>query len=178
MASSCDGDDDGLFLIDSAWGEDATVALLDAIDAEIGRPVYRAIVTHFHDDRISAVEVLERRGVTVYGTPLTRLLAAAEDNVVPADSLTGLAEIGSAVSIGPVEVFYPGVGPATDNLVVYVPEVAVRFGGCAVHEASRETAGNVEDADLFTWPTAIRRVQGRHFEAEVVVPGHGAPRWR
>lgn len=168
-------DGDGLFLVDAAWGEDATAALMTAIEAEIGLPLRGGIVTHFHYDRVRGVRVLENRGITIYATPRTRRLAAAEGNVVPSTLFRGLADAGSAVSIGPVEVFYPGAGHAPDNLVVYVPEAAVLFGGCAVHEQSRETAGNVEDADLSAWPAAVRRIRARYPEAEVVVPGHGIP---
>lgn len=168
-------DGDGLLLVDTAWGEEATAALLDAIDVEIGLPVRKAIVTHFHDDRLSGTDVLEAHGVTVYATPLTRRLATAEGNVVPRDSLTDLDAPGDAVAVGPVEVFYPGAGHASDNLIVYVPQAHVLFGGCAVHEASRETNGNVADADLGSWPMAIRRVQSRYPDVEVVVPGHGVP---
>lgn len=168
-------DGDGLLLIDPAWGEAATVALLTAIDAQIGRPVRRAIATHFHDDRVAGTSVLERRGITVQGTPRTRQLAEKADNAVPAGTLAGLAEVGSAVPLGPVEVFYPGAGHTEDNLVVYVPEAALLYGGCAVHEAVRENAGNTEDADLRSWSDAIRRVQTRYPDATMVVPGHGAP---
>ena len=168
-------DGDGLFVVDSAWGEQATAALFSAIEIEIGLPVRAAIVTHFHDDRVSGVRVIESRGVTAYGTPLTRELATAEGNAVPSTPLWGLADAGSVVSVGPVEVFYPGAGHSLDNLVVYVPEAAVLFGGCAVHESAREVAGNVRDADLRSWPAAIRRVQERYPEAKIVVPGHGVP---
>ncbi len=168
-------DGDGLLLVDPAWGAEATAALLDAIDTEIGLPVRRAVVTHFHDDRVAGADVLAARGIEVFGTPLTRRLAAAAGNVVPAFSLVGLATPGSAVRVGSVEVFYPGAGHSPDNLVVYVPAGNVLFGGCAVHEASRETVGNVADADLSSWPVALRRVRDRYREAEVVVPGHGVP---
>ncbi len=168
-------DGDALLLVDTAWGEAATAALLTAIEKEIGLPVRRAVVTHFHDDRVSGAGVLESHGVAVHATPYTRQLAAAEGNAVPSPTLMGLADAGSAVTIGPVEVFYPGAGHAPDNLVVYVPEAAVLFGGCAIHEHARETAGNVADADLPAWPTSVRRIQARYPDAEVVIPGHGVP---
>ena len=168
-----DGDD--LLLVDSAWGGKNTAALLEAIEAEIGLPVRRAVSTHFHDDRVGGVDTLIAAGVATYGTPLTRRLAKARGNEAPVHLLDGLSEPGDAVRLGPVEVFYPGAGHAPDNLVVYVPEAAVLFGGCAVHEASRQSAGNVEDADLNTWSSAIRRMQDQYPEAEVVVPGHGVP---
>ncbi len=168
-------DGDELLLVDTAWGEKNTAALLAAIEAEIGLPVRRAISTHFHDDRVAGVDVLAAAGVTTFGTPLTRSLAAQEGNEVPDRILDGLAEPGSAIRVGPVEVFYPGPGHAPDNLVVYVPEVQVLFGGCAVHEAERTTAGNTADANLIIWSDSIRRIQAQYPEVEVVIPGHGAP---
>jgi metallo-beta-lactamase class B VIM len=168
-------DGDGLLLVDPAWGGANTAALLAAIASEIGLPVRRAVSTHFHDDRVAGVDTLAAAGVATLATPLTRRLAAAEGNEVPTYSLDGLERPGSAVRFGLVEVFFPGAGHTRDNLVVYVPGAGVLFGGCAVHEVSRRTAGNVADADVGAWAASIRRVQARYPEARLVVPGHGAP---
>ncbi len=167
-------DGDGLLLVDSAWGEDATAALLDSIATRIGLPVRRAVATHFHDDRVSGADVLRARGVEVFATPLTRRLAATEGNTVPSSALGGLDSPGDAVRLGSVEVFYPGPGHAVDNVVVYVPAAGVLFGGCAVHEATRQGPGNTADADLDAWPSSLRRVRSRYPDATLVVPGHGA----
>ena len=168
-------DGGGLLLVDTAWGSENTAALLAAIRADIGLPVRRALSTHFHDDRVDGVEVLRAAGIETFATPLTRRLAEAEGNDVPARALEGLAEPGDAVRFGPVEVFYPGAAHASDNLVVYVPGARVLYGGCAVHHRARTSAGNVADADVDGWPVSIRRVQARYPEAELVVPGHGEP---
>lgn len=168
-------DGDELLLIDTAWGAENTAALLAGIEAEIGLPVRRAISTHFHDDRVGGVETLRAAGVETFATPLTRRLAEAEDNEIPALALDGLEEPGSAIPFGPVEVFYPGAGHAPDNLVVYVPRARVLLGGCAVYEGARTRPGNLSDADLAAWPASIARVQERYPEVEVVIPGHGVP---
>lgn len=164
-----------LLLISTAWGTENTIALLAAIEAEIGLPVTRAVSTHFHDDRVAGVEVLNSAGVETFATPLTRQLAESRGNEVPRGVIEGLDQPGNGVGFGPVEIFYPGAGHAPDNLVVYVPESRVLYGGCAVHEASRSTPGNVSDADLEAWPESVRRVRERYPEAEVVIPGHGVP---
>ena len=103
-------DGDGLLLVDAAWGEENTAALLAAIEAEIGLPVRRSVSTHFHDDRVAGVDTLGAAGVATFATPLTRRLALAEGNEVPAQALDGLSEPGDAVQFGPVEVFYPARG--------------------------------------------------------------------
>ena len=77
---------------------------------------------------------------------------------------------------GPVELFYPGAAHSTDNLVVYVPSANVLYGGCAVHELSSTSAGNVADADLAEWPTSVERIQKHYPEAEVVIPARSTGR--
>ncbi|MDW2142274.1 VIM family subclass B1 metallo-beta-lactamase [Vibrio alginolyticus] len=168
-------DGDELLLIDTAWGAKNTAALLAEIEKQIGLPITRAVSTHFHDDRVGGDDVLRAAGVATYASPLTRRLAEAEGNEIPTHSLEGLASSGDAVRFGPVELFYPGAAHSTDNIVVYVPSSNVLFGGCAVHELSRTSAGNVADADLAEWPTSLERIQERYPEAEVVIPGHGLP---
>ncbi|WP_412063530.1 subclass B1 metallo-beta-lactamase [Rubrivirga sp. IMCC45206] len=168
-------DGDGVWLVDTAWGEAATAALLAAVDAEIGLPVRGAVSTHFHDDRVAGADVLRERGIPVYASSMTRRLAAAEGNAVPSDSLAGLTVPGALVQLGAVEVYFPGGGHTRDNVVVYVPDAGVLAGGCAVHEAARTTAGNTADADLDTWPDALRSIRDRFPDAEIVVPGHGPP---
>lgn len=168
-------DGESLLLIDTAWGQRGTERLLLAIEKSIGIPVTRVISTHFHEDRVGGAQYLAEIGIATYATPLTRALAQAEGNEVPERDLEGLAEIGSLVSFGPAQIYYPGAAHSADNIVIYVPEAQVLFGGCAVHEASRKSAGNIADADLAEWPKSIKRIQQKFPEAKVIVPGHGVP---
>lgn len=168
-------DGESLLLIDTAWGQKGTERLLLAIENSIGAPVTRVISTHFHDDRVGGTQYLAEVGVATFATPLTRVLAKAEGNEVPENDIMGLLETGGLVSFGPVQIYYPGAAHSADNIVIYVPEAQVLFGGCVVHEASRKSAGNVADADLSEWPKSIQRIQQKFPEAKVVVPGHGVP---
>lgn len=164
----------GLLLVDSAWGEAATAGLLDEIRQRIGLPVRKAIITHFHSDRISGTHVLEEAGVEVQATPLTKKLSASIDGPVPKGTLRGLKSPGSSVSIGSVEVFYPGPAHTVDNLMVWLPKRHLLYGGCAVRAMSWSSLGNLKDADVASWPEAIRGEQARYPNVEIVVPGHGS----
>lgn len=164
---------DSLLLIDPAWGAAATDELLRRIEKKIGLPVQRAIITHFHDDRTDGVDVLERTGVRVLATPLTQKLAAADGGPVPNGTLQGLSTPGASIHVDSVEVLYPGPAHSPDNLMVWLPEQKVLFGGCAVRAMSWGSLGNTDDADLTPWPGAIRRVLARYPNAAIVVPGHG-----
>ncbi|MFW6078319.1 MAG: hypothetical protein ACODAE_01780 [Gemmatimonadota bacterium] len=69
--------------------------------------------------------------------------------------------------------FYPGPGHTRDNLMVWLPERGILFGGCAVRAASATSAGNVAHADTLEWPRAVARALERYGSAGRVVPGHG-----
>lgn len=168
-------DGEELLLVDTAWGRTGTQRLLSAIESTLGAPVTRVISTHFHDDRVGGTQYLAELGIATFATPLSRALARAAGNDVPEHDIAGLAETGKLVSFGPVQIYYPGAAHAADNIVIYVPEARLLFGGCAVHEASRKSAGNIADADLTEWPKSINRIRERFPEARIIVPGHGVP---
>tara|TARA_R110002072_G_scaffold133354_1_gene273838 strand:- start:1271 stop:2056 length:786 start_codon:yes stop_codon:yes gene_type:complete len=169
-------DGESLLLIDTAWGQRGTERLLSVIENSIGSPVTRVISTHFHDDRVGGIHYLAEVGIDTFATPLTRELAQAAGNDVPEHDIEGLSEAGKLVSFGPVQIYYPGAAHSADNIVIYVPAAQLLFGGCAVHEASRKSAGNVADADLSEWPKSIQRIQQQFPEAKIIVPGHGVPK--
>ena len=164
---------DGLMLIDTAWGEAPTDALLDWTEATLGLPVTQAFATHWHADRMGGAAVLEARNIPFYASPLTQQLADAAG--LPQPEILDVSEVGDAENFGTVEVFYPGHGHTADNTVVWLPAHRLLFGGCAVKSAAAGDLGYVGDADLESWPESIRRVQIRYGEADLVVPGHGDP---
>lgn len=166
---------DHLILLDPAWGADATEALLVWIDGEIGLPVARALSTHFHADRTAGVDVLQEAGIEVWAHPMTRALSAEQGTPVPEHALASLDQPADAVRFGSMEVLYPGAGHAPDNIMVWLPEQRLLYGGCAIRERATDNLGNTGDADLASWPQAVRRAQQRYPQAKWVVPGHGEP---
>lgn len=166
-------DGDGLVMVDTAWGAEITAELLDWVDAEIGLPVERAVITHFHADSMGGMPALAERGIPAFAGPLTLELGVEEGVPLP-QTLDGLQQ-GSAVTVGAVEVYSPGPGHSRDNLVVWVPKAKVLFGTCATRSPAYSGLGNTADADQAHWPQAIRNAKARYPEVEVVVPGHGPP---
>ena len=167
-------DQDGtLTLIDTAWGVEPTRALLDWMERQLGGLPARAIVTHFHDDSMGGTPVLAERGVEIVGSAVT-LEVGRESGIPLPRPIPGLAR-GEGVTVGSVEVFDPGPGHSPDNLVVWLPDHRVLYGGCAVRPGESAGPGNTSDADLEHWPQAMRNIQNRYPDISVVVPSHGAP---
>lgn len=166
-----DGDD--VVLADAAWGELATVSLLETVKDEIGKPVTKLITTHHHADRTMGVDAAEREGIQVYTHPDTPALAAANGWPVPNTSVSALRGPKSRTKIGNVEIAYPGHGHAGDNLIVYVPSANVLYGGCAVRGAESRGLGNTSDANLKTWAESLAWAKATYPDTKLVVPGHG-----
>ena len=166
---------DALLLLDTAWGEVQTASLLARIERDLKLPVSRAILTHAHGDRVAGADLLRARGVPVFATALTRRLALEVGLPLPSDTFPDLHSPGTALTLGTVEVFFPGAGHAPDNLMVWIPGARVLFGACAVRAASATTLGNLAHADRSAWTVAIERATTRYSQARIVVPGHGAP---
>ncbi|NVK58209.1 MAG: subclass B1 metallo-beta-lactamase [Alteromonadaceae bacterium] len=164
---------DGLVLVDTAWGELATVALLETIKSQIKRPVIAAIVTHAHADRLAGTDVLKSNGIAVYAHPLTIKYATEYGSPVPDKAIDGLSSSPSVITLGNVEVLYPGPGHTTDNLMVWLPQAKIFYGGCAVRAKGATSIGNTAHSDVDYWRKIMKYISVEYQSAEIVIPGHG-----
>lgn len=166
-------DGDAVTLIDGAWGEFATVALLEKVRAETGKPITKMIVTHHHADRTQGVDAAEREGIEVFTHPSTPRLAARAGWPAPNTSVAALEAPQSRIRVGRIEVAFPGHGHAQDNLVAYLPDEKILYAGCMARGAEVETLGNIVDADLPQWRDSLLWTKATYPETVLVVPGHG-----
>jgi peptidoglycan/xylan/chitin deacetylase (PgdA/CDA1 family) len=162
----------GGLLIDSAWGQAATMELLAQIDRELGQRPRAAIVTDFHDDRAGGVAQLEAAGIEVWSSPgiIERLISASQP--APVHVLEQPRWSGTFADVA-LEVWFPGAGHSPENLVVWLPDQRVLFGGCLLRAYESRGLGNLEDADLDAWAPTLRAVRERYTNAQMVVPSHG-----
>jgi len=163
--------DAGIWLLDTAWGYYPTVDLLHWIDVVLKQPVVQAIATHSHDDRIGGAAALAQRGVPVQVTQQTMEMSAK--TLQPWLQVSAQLAVGERLNQGPVEWFYPGPAHTQDNIVLYLPQYQLLFGGCAVKAPKFPGLGNIADADLQEWPQSLTRIQQAFPELKVLVPGHG-----
>jgi metallo-beta-lactamase class B len=173
--------EDEAVLVDAAWSEDpdgSTRALLDFVRERTGADVARAVVTHFHNDSVEGIGILESRQIPTYATLITTELlgpsgGAIPDSVLaPGDPAVWRLPVGSHE----IEVYYAGPGHTVDNVVVYVPHAGVLYGGCLIRPGESESLGNTADADLARWDETVSLVRERYAgRLDAVVPSHGAP---
>ena len=69
--------------------------------------------------------------------------------------------------------YYPGPGHSLDNIVIWIPDKKILFGGCLIKALRSNTLGNTRDADLEEWPKTLKKLQKKFSESQLVIPGHG-----
>lgn len=161
----------GLVLIDTPWNNAQTKELIKLTESELDKGVSLAVITHAHEDRIGGIDALLENNIDVRSTKLTAELAEKYGYKRPEPSLDANAVIKTGDVY--IEVFYPGEGHSPDNIVVWLPEYKVLFGGCLVKELDSKGLGSTTDANLEQWPISINKVLEKYPDAEVVIPGHG-----
>jgi metallo-beta-lactamase class B len=187
---------DDLVLVDTPYTPEATQEVLDWIEGRLGNRNVTAINTGYHYDNLGGNSYLVEQSIPVFGSDLTaKLLDERGDQLramtldwlqgpeyksyyqvhqtLPYVAPTHLFELDQGLQLDfgaeTVQVYYPGPSHAPDNVVVYFPNRKILFGGCMI--IGTEGVGNTSDADLASWPEAVRDLA--HFDFDILVPGHG-----
>jgi glyoxylase-like metal-dependent hydrolase (beta-lactamase superfamily II) len=156
-------------IIDTPWSEDDTEKLLSWIRGK-GLNVEASVSTHSHEDRTAGIQALNSESIPTYTSELTNEILVREGKPT-ATNVFDNSEF--SLFDGLVEVFYPGAGHTEDNLVVWLPENSILFGGCLVRSLEWEGLGFTGDASVNSWADSIRKIQSKYTKIETIVPGHG-----
>ncbi|HOO84989.1 MAG TPA: subclass B1 metallo-beta-lactamase [Prolixibacteraceae bacterium] len=191
--------DDDVVLIDTPYENAATGLMLQWIDKKLKPQKITAINTGFHIDNLGGNALLREKGIDIYGSNLTcklidekgaqtqqqiiswlspeqeKIKEVYEKIVFTKPNKTFQIEEGINLKIGnlSIEVFYPGESHSPDNVVVYINEIQMLFGGCMVKSLESKNLGFTGDANLDAWPVSMKIVQEKYANAKVVIPHHG-----
>jgi len=163
-------DDNQAYIIDTPWSEEATVSLLTWISDQ-GYTAAASVSTHSHDDRTAGIELLNSKSIPTYTSELTHSLLILQQKPVPTHTFKGDHY---SLGNGLIELFYPGAGHTADNIVAWLPQSKILFGGCIIKSHETKNLGFVGDASIDDWAQSIDRIKLKNFAIEIVVPGHGA----
>lgn len=162
-------------IVDTTWPtEDMERLVKTARGLADGRPL-RLVVTHAHDDRMSGVTIARRHGVKSLAHVLTQEDAPKRNLPIADETWKGthrrLRLGGRAVTL-----FRPGPAHTRDNIVAFVHDCGLLFGGCMVRAAKAGSLGNVADADVANWAASVASVIAEFGgRVRIVIPGHGDP---
>ena len=163
---------DSAALIDTPWTDDQTARLFEWTKGELGVTIGHVVASHSHGDCMGGLAEAHRRGANSYALKLTADFAKRDGNPVPLETFTDEYRL----SLGGIdlELRYFGGGHTRDNIVVWLPQRELLFGGCLVKRKGG-SAGYTAEADFAAWPDTVRKVIAAYPDAAIVVPGHGAP---
>ncbi|EMB9888304.1 TPA: metallo-beta-lactamase, partial [Pseudomonas aeruginosa] len=133
---------------------------------EHGYRIKGSISTHFHGDSTAGIEWLNSQSISTYASELTNELLKKDNKVQATNSFSGVSY---SLIKNKIEVFYPGPGHTQDNVVVWLPEKKILFGGCFVKP---DGLGNLGDANLEAWPKSAKILMSKYGKAKLVVPSH------
>jgi metallo-beta-lactamase class B len=160
----------GALLIDTPWGIKPTESLLQYVEDSLNTRVTHCIVTHYHDDRTGGIPILKKENITVIAGKRTAEMLKDRVSHQP-DSVLDGDEERIVVEGASVIAYYPGPGHTTDNIVVFIENEKLLFGGCFVKSIEAKDLGNIADANLAAWPASIYKVLER-FDPVMTIPGH------
>lgn len=160
-------------LFDTPPNEPLTEELLDWFsqshpDVEIKG----VVVNHFHNDCLGGLPVIHRMEIPSYGFRLTALLAKENGAVGPGFSFDNTMTLNAGGKRAVCRYF--GEGHTADNIIVWLPDEKLLFGGCMI-KAINAGKGNLADANLQEWSNTVKQVKKAYDQAALVVPGHGKP---
>ena len=159
-------------LIDTPWTDEQTGLLFEFVEREFGVKIVHVVATHSHGDCMGGLAEAHERGARSYALELTAEFARSAGDPVPRPTFTEDYRI-SRCGVD-MELRYFGGGHTRDNIVAWLPQQRLLFGGCLVKRKGG-SPGYTAEADLAAWPDTIRKVIAAFPEAKVVVPGHGSP---
>jgi glyoxylase-like metal-dependent hydrolase (beta-lactamase superfamily II) len=157
------------YVIDTPWSEVDTQSLLDWIQGQ-GFTIRASLSTHSHDDRAAGIGLMNHRSIPTFTSALTKQLLL--DSGKPIASNT-FSDKNFSMLQGQIEVFFPGAGHSNDNLVVWLPEKEILFGGCLVRSLNWKSLGFTGDADIESWADSIKNIKQKYPVISIIVPGHG-----
>ena len=162
---------DEAFIIDTPVNDKITLDLINWLKNNLNVNIAGVIVNHWNVDCMGGLNQIHKAGIKSYAHELTCEIAGSKNLPVPGFSFKDSLIINS----GDKEIIckYFAAAHTIDNIVVWIPEDKILFGGCMVKALSSNTLGNINDADLDSWPGTIEKVINRFRDAQIVIPGHG-----
>lgn len=158
-------------LLDTPATKDATSELLDWTRKELEAEIETVVPTHFHEDCLGGLETAHLNGIASLAHEKTNSLAAKNGRTKAGKTFT--SEYVLPVGNKSIYLYFPGEGHTEDNIVAYLPDEKILFGGCLIKSLGA-TKGNLEDANTAAWPQTISNLQSKFPDIITVVPGHNS----
>ena len=158
-------------MVDTPWDNNMSATLLDWLRDSLNIAIKMIAPTHWHDDCMGGIKEFHERGIVSISNVLTRKFAVKNNLDLPIRTFED--SLWMDFNNQKILLYYPGAAHSIDNIVCWIEEDSVLFGGCMIKSAEAQNIGNIKDADIKEWPSSIRKLKSRFPNAKTVIPGHG-----
>lgn len=161
---------DGVVLFDTPWDTTQFQPLLDSIAKRHHKKVLLCIATHWHSDRTEGLAYYQQQGIKTYTTILTDEISK-QNQKKRAEFLMARDTV-FQVGQYAFEIYYPGQGHTTDNIIVWFSKEKILYGGCLIKGADAENLGYLGDANVIAYETTLKNVQKKCPKPRYIVVSH------
>ena len=160
-------------LIDTPWTDEQVRLLFSWAGRDLGVKITMIVPTHSHGDCMGGLAAAHEQGAKSVALEQTRIIARKQGLPVPTKGF----EDETVLNVGDRKIWVRHLGPGhtVDNVVVWIPDEQVLFGGCLVKSAEARGMGYIGEANLVKWPDTLRALESAYPEVKIIVPGHGQP---
>ena len=158
-------------MIDTPYNNELTKQLFDFLSDSMHIKVEKFIGCHYHPDCIGGLAFLQTKGIVSYSLDITK--KKCEELNLPQPDKTFSDSLNIYLEDKILKCFYFGGGHTIDNIIVYIPEGKILFGGCLVKSISSKNLGFTGDAVIDQWEATLHKVIAAFPDAKIVIPGHG-----
>jgi len=171
---SCNGviffDKNEAIVFDTPADNKTSLELINWVENTLHCKIKAIIPTHFHADCLGGLEAFHKRGILSYANNNTIQLAQKDNAMVPQKGFEHLLQL--QVGNKKVIAAFIGEGHTKDNIIGYLPDEKIIFGGCLIKEIGAGK-GNLADANTTDWPLTVTRLKEKYPDTKIVIPGHG-----
>lgn len=158
-------------MVDTPVDNEKTGVLVTWLNDSLLARVSMVIPGHFHNDCMGGLDYLHDMGVNSLANSLTVAKCRELQFPVPSESFTGSKVFDFYGE--KVECRYFGPGHSFDNIVVWLPDEKILFGGCLIKSIGSTGLGNLSDAVVEEWDNTVRKLSQHFKDINLVIPGHG-----
>lgn len=164
--------DDEAIVFDTPTNDQVSKELINWITQTHHKRIKAIVVTHYHEDCLGGLQAFHDHGTTSFANAATLALIEQEKLEVQ-PSMVFNNHMNIMVGEQLVQTTFFGEGHTSDNIVGYIPDEEVLFGGCLVKSVNA-SKGYLGNANPEQWSATVRKIKKAYPNLKVVIPGHGA----
>lgn len=163
-------DENKAIIFDTPINKESSKELIDWVENNLKCKITAIIPTHFHVDCLGGLDEFHKNDIPSFASKKTIDLLKDKKTNYPQSSFETSREF--SVGKQKVVVSFFGEGHTKDNIVAYLANDNVLFGGCLV-KGLNARKGNLADANINEWSSTVQKIKKEYPNIKIVVPGHG-----